>query len=293
MFSLYDHIPSYLLEKFQLITTVIFTTLFSLVFLLVSIPFSHNVWFQLGGNEAFGYTLTFFIISLGVVILSKRLMYTIRLNGLTYLNFILWNFSEVLIISLLYAFFTMEGAGLGILDLNDGMNFESVFFSAIIYNTISLGAPYIICSQYFAIQDKDNTIRMLNLENVVTDIHIPPQQEKRITLFDNNGLMKFSINQNNLYFIEADDNYIQVWYTDANSDMKQYMLRCRLKTIEDSFADSDLVRCHRKYIVNISKVRVLKGEDKGYFLDMDIDSVEPIPVSKTYEQAVLSRFNSR
>lgn len=293
MFSLYDRIPSYLLEKYQLITTVIFTTLFSLTFLLLRIPFSHDVWFKLDGNEVFGFTMAFFLVALAIVILSKKTMYSIRLNGMTYLKYIIWNFSEAVIISLLYTFFTVEGAGFGILTLDHDTNFESIFFTALIYVTVSLGAPYIVCALYFAIQDKDNTIRMLDLENVVTDIPITAHQERRITLFDNNGLLKFSINQENLYFIEADDNYIQVWYTDGNSNMKQYMLRCRLKTIEDSFADSDLVRCHRKYIVNISKVRVLKNEDKGYLLDMDIESVDPIPVSKTYEQAVLSRFNSR
>ena len=28
-------------------------------------------------------------------------------------------------------------------------------------------------------------------------------------------------------------------------------------------------------------------------IDFDIDSIDPIPISKTYEQAVLARFNSR
>ncbi len=71
------------------------------------------------------------------------------------------------------------------------------------------------------------------------------------------------------------------------------MLRCRLKTIEDSFLDSDLVRCHRKFLVNINKVEVLSSEKDGYYLTLDMPGVEPIPVSKTYEESVLNRFNSR
>ena len=70
-------------------------------------------------------------------------------------------------------------------------------------------------------------------------------------------------------------------------------LRCRLKTIEDSFADSDLIRCHRKYIVNIRRVRMLISEKDGYAIELESDSTPRIPVSKTYEQAVLARFNSR
>ena len=62
------------------------------------------------------------------------------------------------------------------------------------------------------------------------------------------------------------------------------------KTIEESFRDSDLVRCHRKYIVNMSKVRVLSREKGGYFLELDSDLIDPIPISKTYEEAALARF---
>lgn len=292
MFSVYDLVPKYLLEKYQLISTVLFTALFSVVFLLLSVPFSHNAWFKLGSNQAFGFTLAFFLIATVVVVLSKRLMYVFRTRELTYLQYIIWNFAEAVIISLLYSFFTIEGADMGILE-DEGMNFERIFGSALLYSTISLGVPYVVAAMFFALQDKDNTIRLMNLGTMVSDIELKPQDEKRITLFDNSGQMKFSIKADSLYFIEADDNYIQVWYADAQGDTRQYMLRCRLKTVEDSFSDSNLVRCHRKYIVNIDKVNVLKGEDKGYLLELGLKDVEPLPVSKTYEQAVLARFNSR
>ena len=47
------YIPEYFRAKYQLIVTVTFTALFSLVFMLVSIPFSHNAWFALGTSQAF------------------------------------------------------------------------------------------------------------------------------------------------------------------------------------------------------------------------------------------------
>ena len=156
-----------------------------------------------------------------------------------------------------------------------------------------LCVPFALSSLAYALQDKDNTIRLMNYGNVVSDKPAVPYSDKRITLFDNNGVLKFSISSDNLYFIESDDNYIKAWYMDSAGEMKQYMLRCRLKTVEDSFADSELVRCHRKYIVNIRKVSILKSEKEGYKIDFDIDSLCPIPISKTYEQAVLARFNSR
>lgn len=291
--SLFDRVPDYLLGKSELISTVTFTALFSMVFLTLCIPFSHNAWFRLGASEAFGYTVAFFFISLGIVIASKRLMYTMRGSiDFTMLKYVCWNAAEILVISFLYTTFTVEGESLGIID-NGGQSTVRIFFSALLYIVIALAVPYIVSGQYFAINDKNNTIRLLNMSNVVGDISVSPQEEQRITLFDNNGVLKFSIKSSNLIFIESDDNYIQAWYKDNSGELKQYMLRCKLKTIEESFTDSDLVRCHRKYVVNISKINMLSAEKDGYCIDLGIPSVGPIPVSKTYEETILSRFNSR
>ena len=113
---------------------------------------------------------------------------------------------------------------------------------------------------------------------------------KKITLFDNSGALKLSLSPDSLYYIESDDNYIKVWYTDSKEELKQYMLRCRLKTVEESFKDSGLVRCNRKYIVNINKVSTLRKESDGYVLELSNESIPALPVTKTYTDAVLSWF---
>ena len=291
--SLGDQLPRYLLERQQIWTTVVYTALFSLVFILVSIPFSGNAWFALGASQAFFYTVAFIVVAACLVILSRALMYRCRtLRSFTLLGYVCWVVAEVVLVALLYTLFTFQGVKAGVV-----APFERepsmVFLSALVYTAVCLCVPFALCSLNAAIRDKDNTIRLMNYGNVVSDKPAVPYSDKRITLFDNNGVLKFSISSDNLYFIESDDNYIKAWYMDSAGEMKQYMLRCRLKTIEDSFADSELVRCHRKYIVNIRKISILKSEKEGYKIDFDIDSIDPIPISKTYEQAVLARFNSR
>lgn len=291
--SMYDKIPDYLLGKFQLTATVVFTALFSLVFLLVNVPFSDNVWFELALTETFAFTVVFFLISLLVVVFSKRLMYLLSGRfSLTLMQFVAWNFAEVLVIAALYTVFTFEGIRLGFLHPEDAEP-DYLFLRAVLYLTISLGVPYVVSALYFAINDKNNTIRLLNYGNVVSDEEPSLRNEKKITLTDNNGLIKLSVSLSNLLFFESDDNYIKVWYRASGGELKQYMLRCRLKTIEESFADSCLVRCHRKYIVNILQVKLMTKDKNGYLLDLDEPELEPIPVSKTYEEQVLARFNSR
>ena len=170
----------------------------------------------------------------------------------------------------------------------------SIYQRSFLYVLLALGVPYIISGMYFAIIDKNNTIRLMNYENVVTD-EAPKQEKslKRITLFDNSGALKMSISPDNLYYIESDDNYIKVWYTDSKGQLQNYMLRCRLKTVEDSFKDSGLIRCNRKYIVNLGKVSMLRKENEGYVLDISNEAIPPLPVTKTYTDSILAYFTEQ
>ena len=175
----------------------------------------------------------------------------------------------------------------------DFRGFWQVFLEALLYGVLTIGAAYLLLAIHFVIRERANIIRILNMGSVVSDSVTAPQDEQIVTLFDNDGDMKLSVRLRNIYFIESDDNYIKVWYSDNDGELKQYMLRCRLKTVEESFAGSDLVRCHRKYIVNVSRVEVLSKEKDGYVLDLGIEQARELPVSKTYEQPILAKFNSR
>ena len=291
--ALRDQFPRYLLGKHQLVMTVMSAAFFSLALLLLTIPFSQYAWFRLGYSGTFVMTVVFYLIALAVVAFSKVGQHQMKsAPSFTVGQYILWDIAEVVSIALLYTLFSLEGGRLGLVQAGS-LDVWRLFMTSAAYATVSLGIPYIIVLQYFAIEEKDNTIRLMSYGEVVSDTPIPPSEERRITLFDNSGALKFSISPDSLYLIESDDNYIQVWYTGSSGEMRKYMLRCRLKTVEESFVDSDLVRCHRKYIINIRKVRILSSGQGGYSVDMQSDAIPRIPVSKTYEQAVLSRFNSR
>jgi len=278
-------LPKYLLGKYQLVGTVTFSILFALVFLNIYIPFSETAWFGLGDSVTFLLTLSFAAIAIFILIISRTLMYKSRsLFEMTYLLYTIWCIIEIVTICAIYTHLTTDMT-------YTSENSWIVFWRSLLYGSIALGIPYLISGMYFAIIDKNNTIRLMNFENVVTDD--PPQAEssmKKITLFDNSGTLKLSISPENLYYIESDDNYIKVWYTNSKGELTKYMLRCRLKTVEDSFKGTDLVRCNRKYIVNISKVSLLHKENDGYILDLCKEDIPPIPVTKTYLDAVLGHF---
>lgn len=284
-----EKLPKYLLGKYQLTGTVTFSVLFAVVFLNIYIPFSETAWFALGDSAMFLHTLAFIATSILILICSRMLMYRSRtVFEMTYLSYILWCLLEISFISGFYTWFTTD-----IIVPQTGDEWL-LFIKSFKNALIALGIPFLISGMYFAIIEKNNTIRLMNYENVVTDEPPrPDSQKQKITLFDNSGALKLSLNPDNLYYIESDDNYIKVWYTDSKGELKQYMLRCRLKTVEESFKGSPLVRCHRKYIVNISKVSMLRKESDGYVLDLENEEIPPISVTKTYTDTVLSHFTEQ
>jgi hypothetical protein len=263
--------------------------LFAIVFLNIYIPFSQTAWFGLGNSVTFIITLIFIAVAILTLIVSRMLMYhTSKHHEMRYITYIAWCLAEILIISGLYTWITVN-----LPSYVEETTFITYSRSAV-YCSIALGIPFLISGMYFAIIDKNNTIRLMNFSNVVTEdsetLNESKENMHKITLFDNSGTLKLSISPDNLYYIESDDNYIKVWYTDSKGNLKQYMLRCRLKTVEESFKGSGLIRCNRKYIVNIKKVSMLRKESEGYVLDLDNESIPTIPVTKTYTDSILSYF---
>lgn len=274
-------LPSNFLTKQSLMGTVTFTVLFAIVFLNIYIPFSDTAWFGLGNSERFDMTLIFIFSSISILIVSRMLIYHLKEKvAITYLIYSLWCIMEVCLVSCFYAFLT------DYLGVTRDTIWE-IFTRSLLYGSIAMIIPIILASMYLIINDKNNTIRLLNYQDVVTD---EPVISEKITIFDNSGNLKLSLSPDNLFYIESDDNYIKVWYTDSKADIKHNMIRCRLKTIEEDFKDSTLKRCHRKYIVNMSKVEVLRRENDGYYLDLGKENIPSLPVSKTYEDDVVDYF---
>ena len=279
-------LPPYLLGKYQLIGTVTFSVLFAIVFLNLYIPFSDTAWFGLGNSEAFDNTLIFVFSSVSMLIFSRMLMFKAnKVKAMTYLEYVIWCIMEILVICSIYTRMTIN------IFHPENHTWMDIFSHSLPYCAIALCIPYFMTGMYFAIIDKNKTIRLLNYENIVTDE--APKQEaqlQKITLYDNSGSLRMSITLENLYYIESDDNYIKVWYTNSQGELQQYLLRCRLKTVEDSFKNSCLIRCNRKYIVNMSKVGNFRKEANGYILELINKAIAPIPVTKSYNDAVLAYF---
>ena len=120
----------------------------------------------------------------------------------------------------------------------------------------------------------------------------PEGSKRKISFFDSGGTLRLAISLGDLFFIKSADNYINVWYAGGKGDIQNYMLRSSLKAVEETFKGTPLVRCHRQYIVNLEKMKVLRQTDSGYEILTDCGDIPPIPVSETYSEAVIKRVGA-
>jgi DNA-binding LytR/AlgR family response regulator len=61
--------------------------------------------------------------------------------------------------------------------------------------------------------------------------------------------------------------------------------------MEETFSGSEIIRCHRSYMVNFEKVKVIRKDKDGLKLELESPSVIDIPVSKTYVDNVMQIFS--
>ena len=115
-------------------------------------------------------------------------------------------------------------------------------------------------------------------------------ERKLITIHSENGKEKFSIDMDDLLFIKAEDNYVNIHFLQEGK-VQNHLLRNRLLSLEESFnGHIHLIRCHRSYIVNLKQIsRIIKKEN--HFKLTVLHETE-VPVSKKYIEEVSEKIKS-
>ena len=86
------------------------------------------------------------------------------------------------------------------------------------------------------------------------------------------------------------DNYVTIYYVD-NNKITKYLIRNTLKNFEQKLHPKNIMRCHRSYMVNFEKVKIMRKEKTGLYLELDIEPKFRLPVSKTYVASVIETFS--
>lgn len=278
-------LPKYLLDKNNLIVQLTISVLFAIVFLVIYSPYSDTAWFATRFSDKFLYTSFFIILSTIFLIISRVIMYysSKKLIRFTYLKYVIWDLAEIIIIGSFHSIISI-----GIIHIA-GYSTAYIWSKSILITFVALGFPYIVTSLWFALTDARNLLMVTNSEKVASDGEVIPDDIDIINITDNKGVLRLTLKLDNLYYIKSDGNYVKVFYI-KKGEVSTFLLRSKIQAIEETFANTPLVRCHRTYIVNINKIKILRNEPEGYYIDFDRPELESIPMSKTYSDKIVKKF---
>lgn len=292
-------LPHYLIEKNNLIVQVTISVLFAIAFLAIYIPLSDTTtaWFSLEEQDKFIYTAFFVIFSTIFLIFSRVMMYysSKRLIRFTLPIFIIWCLVEIVLIGLFHAYISLR-----IMNVQEYTH-ALIIGKSILITFIALGFPFIVTDLSFALLDAQRVLKIARSVIKFNDNNNQNTQKNNageqivtdnpdiINFHDYTGALKFTVKLENIYYIKAEGNYVNVLYNNKGG-ISSFVLRNKIQAIEDSLAGTPLMRCHRTYIVNSNNIKLIRNESDGYYIDFNQTGLESVPVSNTYREKIVKRF---
>jgi len=274
-----NKIPSYIYERSNIVRLILLTAFFALVFINIYKPFSSSNWYAVSEFKFFVFSSLIILTGVLVVVISRIIMYYWGKNhSISNGSYAVWIILEIFFMSLFYTIYTLA--------LNPEREYLAVFKESAINTSLVLLLPYSAIHLYFSYKEKERLLRMLAEERASV-----AAQQNVYSFYDEKNELRLSVKRTNLLYIESADNYVCIWYLNKGN-LTKFMLRNSLKAIEESLADTNVMRCHRSYMVNFDQVKVIRREKDGIYMELGIDKVPDIPISKTYSEKATHWFTS-
>lgn len=241
--------------------------LFFVVFALVYHPFDIDDFLDMGkGMFAFNITMITCIVLVTLVITRLTFYFLRKAMHLPQGWYIFWCCCEVVIIAhfvTLYMWLMLSGTMTYLQVLGNSL---PIVASVVVY-------PYIIIGLAVRLSDAKK-VKPVADENT------------RMRFYDDKNNLKLVVASENVLYIEAKENYIQIHYIERGRLMS-YQLRCTMKSIEELCDANGLLRCHRSFFINKEHVRLLRKDKDGIILaELDSPQSPHIPVSKRYYDGI-------
>ncbi|WP_338812637.1 LytTR family transcriptional regulator DNA-binding domain-containing protein [Bernardetia sp. Wsw4-3y2] len=116
--------------------------------------------------------------------------------------------------------------------------------------------------------------------------------QKKIILEAENGKIALQLESKQIFYLQSEGNYIEVFYKSDNSIQKE-LIRNSLKKLEEKLPPKDFFRCHKSYIINLSKIQKVEGNARNLELVLqNINTKIPVSRSKSKELSELLKANS-
>ncbi|MBO7073744.1 MAG: LytTR family transcriptional regulator [Bacteroidales bacterium] len=280
-------LPSYLLEKNNVVRMILFTTVYSLVFINIFRPFNSETWIPNNNStNYFMYSSLMVLVGMVVVSISRIIMgFVVKKVQLTFPDYVLWLVSDAVVVSLFYVFIAYK---VGFIDnfLQDHPEMTTweaiynIFWKSTANTVWMLLIPYTIALLFL-----DNQ----HIKSKLKEIGDRGADNSIVHLKDEKGEIRLSINIENILYAESADNYVTVKYIN-NDKIVDFLLRTNLKKLSDDLRDTPIQRCHRSFMINLLHVTSLKKDQTEFVIQFDTTSIKDITVSKSYQDSIMEAF---
>ena len=273
------NIPTYIYDKQHIVQLILWTAFFALVFINIYKPFSSSSWYNVSEFKFFVFSSLIILTGVLVVVLSRIVMFHWgKQHTISVGSYSIWILLEIFFMSLFYTIYTLV--------LNPDRDYMDVFESSTINTSLVLLLPYSVLHFYFSYKDKERRLQLLEEHQAET-----VARQSVFSFYDEKQELRLSVKRSELLYVESADNYVCIWYL-SKGQLTKFLLRNSLKAMEENFADTNVLRCHRSYMVNFDQVKVIRREKEGIFLELGIERVPDIPISKTYSEKVMRWFQT-
>ena len=276
-------IPSFIYSRANQIFMILFVPFFALVFINIYRPLDlynteNNFLINRGiSPEMSSQLIALMLVASGMAIatISRLIMRVyVKRHTMTYIGYIVWILGEIGTMATVYT--------LAALVIGSDRSTPELFRNSFVKTSLIVVIPYVVCYIYFIWQERVKELKTIR-KRLEEDENI--LQKAYIQIFDEKGKMQLSVRREHLLVIESADNYVCVWYMNGEA-IRKVMVRTTLKQVAEQLQESNILRCHRSYIINLDCVRVLRREKEGIFVEFGIEGLPDIPISKTYAENI-------
>jgi len=173
-----------------------------------------------------------------------------------------------------------------------GGHFSASMLLSYIIGTFLIGIiPAVIITIYMqnsALKQNLQEASILNEQFKQVKVNYDLESNTQIATLTGTTKDSIRLNIDDILYIESIKNYCIVYYVSGNK-LKVTKIRTTLSQIEESLLPySNIIRCHRAFIINIHSIVGVEGNSQGYQLKLKItDNV--VPVSRSYTKAFRER----
>ena len=285
--DLSSRVPLYLMTKPNTVKLIVFTALFSLVFINVYRPYDSTHW--LTGMSDIKYFLlssAMVLMGMAVVAISRVIMYKFygsKGRRMRLWKYLMWIAVEILSMSVTYTIF-------GMLMLDNDLSVIDKFKVSLWNTSLVLLLPYSVLWLYFSWDDKNKRLQRLSAVESMRSEGVQMADKVVMTNFyDSKGDIKFSVKLTDLIYIKGADNYITVYYQDG-AKMSSVLIRTTMKQAETDLKPQGIIRCHKSYMVNRSHIKTLERKGDGFLVKMEAPLPLSVPITKSYVKDVYELF---